>query len=87
MFDCVLIGILAGSHLNGSSFMAKGLVVVPHSRKRKANAETPQECGIYDTAFLADRGCFFTAMHMKRKPASVRSEQRKEPGFAQLATG
>jgi hypothetical protein len=55
--------------------MAKG-TVIPHTRKRKANAET-QECGIYDSAFLADRGCFFTAVHAKRKPKSVGLEQRK----------
>jgi hypothetical protein len=55
--------------------MAKGLVVVPHTRKRKTHAET-QEYGIYDTAFLADRGCF-TTMHMKRKPRNVRPEHRK----------
>jgi hypothetical protein len=55
--------------------MAKGLVAVPNSRKRKTHAEN-QECGIYDTAFLAERGCFST-MHMKRKPKNVRPEHRK----------
>jgi hypothetical protein len=55
--------------------MAKGNVV-PHTRKRKANAAT-QESGSYDSAFLADRGCLFTAVHVKRKPKSVRIEERK----------
>jgi hypothetical protein len=55
--------------------MAKG-TVFPHTRKRKANAVT-QECGIYDSAFLADRGCFFSTLHAKRKPKSVRLDQRK----------
>jgi hypothetical protein len=49
-------------------------MAVPHTHKRKANAET-QQCGNYDSAFLADRGCFFTIMHMKKKPRSVRLEQ------------
>ena len=56
--------------------MAKGLVVVPPTRKSKTNAET-QECGIYDTAFLADRGCFTTMLHIKRKPINVRPDQLK----------
>ena len=55
--------------------MAKGNVI-PHTRKRKTNAET-QETGVYDSAFLADRGCFFTAAHGKRKPKTVRMEERK----------
>lgn len=50
--------------------------VVPHTRKRKANAAT-QENGSYDSAFLADRGCFFAAEHAKRKPKSVRLAERK----------
>ena len=53
--------------------MANG-PVVPHAGKRKANAET-QECGIYDSAFLADRGCFSNLAHMKKKPGSARLEQ------------
>jgi hypothetical protein len=52
------------------------VTVIPHTRKRKANVDT-QECGIYDSAFLADRGCFFAIVHAKRKPRSVRLEQRK----------
>jgi hypothetical protein len=51
------------------------VLVVPHPRKRK-NAET-QEYGIYDLAFLADRGCLCTAMRVKRKPSNVRPEQLK----------
>jgi hypothetical protein len=53
--------------------MANG-PVVSHTTKRKANAVT-QECGIYDSAFLADRGCFSKVMHMKKRPRSVRPEQ------------
>jgi hypothetical protein len=52
------------------------VTVIPYTRKRKTNAFT-QECGIYDSAFLADRGCFFAIVHAKRKPRSVRLEQRK----------
>lgn len=55
--------------------MAKGLVV-PHTHKRKTNVKT-QGCGIYDTAFLADRGCF-TTMHIKQKPINVRPEYAVE---------
>jgi hypothetical protein len=47
--------------------MAKGPSIVPHQRKRKTNAET-QAYGFYDSAFLADRDCFFTSIHVKRKP-------------------
>jgi hypothetical protein len=55
--------------------MAKG-TVPPHLRKHK----TPEshECVIYyDSAFLADRGCFTTFVHTKRKPKNVRPDQRK----------
>jgi hypothetical protein len=56
--------------------MAK-CAVIPHTRKRKVNAEH-EECRIYDSAFLADRGCFTTFVHtLKRKPRSVRPDQRK----------
>jgi hypothetical protein len=69
----VQLVLIARSHLYGRSIMANGAVVF-HPRKRKANAET-QECGIYDSAFLADRGCLFTLAHMKKKSGSVRLEQ------------
>jgi hypothetical protein len=64
--------------------------VTPYSRKPKVNASTnlifadrtattsavTQRYEFYDSAFLADRGCF-TPMHPKRKPGNVRLDQRK----------
>ena len=51
--------------------MAKG-TVTPHPHKHKTNPET-HECVIYhDSAFLADRGCFTTFVHTKRKPKNLR---------------
>jgi hypothetical protein len=58
--------------------MAK-CTVLPYSRgKRKTNmpvTET-QECGFYESAFLADRGCL-ASMHQRRKPRSAHPDQRK----------
>jgi hypothetical protein len=64
--------------------------VFPCSRERKMNAPTDfirvdrpattnrktQGCEIYDSAFLADRGCF-TPMYPRRKPTNVLPDQRK----------
>jgi len=58
--------------------MAK-VTVLPYPRsKRKTNAPTAEtpECGFYESAFLADRGCF-ACMHQRRKPRSARPDQRK----------
>jgi hypothetical protein len=70
--------------------MAKS-AVIPCSRNRKMNAapnlirvDRPamtnieiQGCEIYDSAFLADRGCF-TPMHStRRRPGNVLLSQRK----------
>lgn len=52
------------------------VLVVPHPRKPKTNTET-QEYGMYDSAFLADRGCLCSATHIKRKPGNVRPDQLK----------
>jgi hypothetical protein len=57
--------------------MAKGSVT-PHPRERKTNPETHQCAIYYDQALMADRGCFSTFVHTKRKPRSVRPEQRKQ---------
>jgi hypothetical protein len=57
--------------------MAKCIVLpYPHS-KRKTNASTveTQECGFYESAFLADRGCF-AFMHQRRKPRNAPPDQR-----------
>ena len=64
--------------------------IIPCSRKRKMNAPAnlirvdrpamttieAQECESYDSAFLADRGCF-TPMYPRRQPRNVRLDQRK----------
>jgi hypothetical protein len=69
--------------------MAKS-AVIPCSRERKMNApanlirvDRPAMTNIetqgwesYDSAFLADRGCF-TPMYPRRQPRNVRLEQRK----------
>jgi hypothetical protein len=58
--------------------MAK-VTVLPYLRsKRKTNAPTAEtsECGFYESAFLADRGCL-ACMHQRRKPRSARPDQRK----------
>jgi len=64
--------------------------VIPCLRKRKmiappnvvrvdrpaiTNIEA-QGCEIFDSAFLADRGCF-TPMHLRRRPRNVLVDQRK----------
>jgi hypothetical protein len=59
--------------------MAK-CTVLPYPRsKRKANALTAetQECGFYESAFLADRGCF-AFMHQGRKPRNAPPDQRSQ---------
>ena len=60
--------------------------VIPCSRKRKMSAPTDfiridrptsmeiQGSEIYDSAFLADRGCF-TPMYPRRRPETVRLDQ------------
>jgi len=69
--------------------MAKN-AVIPCPRKRKMNAPTDliridrpamtnvetQGFEIYDSAFLAERGCF-TPMYPRRQPRNVRLDQRK----------
>jgi hypothetical protein len=62
--------------------------VFPCSRKRKMSAPTDlvrinrptsmeiQGSEIFDSAFLADRGCF-TPMYPRRKPTNVLPDQRK----------
>ena len=58
--------------------MAK-CTVLPYPRsKRKTNAPTAEtrECGFYESAFLADRGCF-AFIHQRRKPRNARPDQRK----------
>jgi hypothetical protein len=58
--------------------MAK-CTVLPYPRsKRKTNEPTAEtrECGFYESAFLADRGCF-AFMHQRRKPRNARPDQRK----------
>lgn len=67
--------------------MAKN-AVIPCSRKHKMSAPTDliridrptsmetQGSEIYDSAFLADRGCF-TPMYPRRKPRTVRLDERK----------
>jgi hypothetical protein len=62
--------------------------VFPCSRKRKMSAPTDliridrptsmeiQGSEIFDSAFLADRGCF-TPMYLRRKPTNVLPDQRK----------
>lgn len=64
--------------------------VIPCSVKRKMSAPTDHipidrpevmkievpRCDSYDSAFLADRGCF-TPMYSRRKPGNVRLDQRK----------
>jgi hypothetical protein len=58
--------------------MAK-CTVLPYPRsKRKPSAPTTEtrECGFYESAFLADRGCF-ALMHERRKPRNVSLDQRK----------
>jgi hypothetical protein len=67
--------------------MARG-AVLPYSRKRKMNAspdlilvDPATTCAeiqseLYDSAFLADRGCL-TSLHPKRKPRNVPLKQRK----------
>ena len=58
--------------------MAK-CTVLPYPRsKRKTNAPTAetQECGFYESAFLADRGCF-AFMHQRREPRNARPDSVK----------
>ena len=67
--------------------MAKN-AVIPCPRKRKTSASTDliridrptsmetQGSEIYDSAFLADRGCF-TPMYARRRPGTVRLDERK----------
>jgi hypothetical protein len=64
--------------------------VFPCSRKRKMSAPTDliridwpnvmkievPLCDSYDSAFLADRGCF-TPMYSRRMPGNVRLDQRR----------
>jgi hypothetical protein len=62
--------------------------VIPCSRKRKMSAPTDliridrptsveiQGREIFDSAFLADRGCF-TPMYPRREPGTVRLDQLK----------
>ena len=63
--------------------------VIPCSLKRKMSAPTDlirvdpklmkievPRCDSYDSAFLADRGCF-TPMYRRRKPGNVFLDQRK----------
>jgi hypothetical protein len=60
--------------------MAK-CIELPHPRsKRKIKAPTAetQECGFYESAFLADRGCF-AFMHQRRKPGNARPDQPEWP--------
>ena len=57
--------------------MAK-CTVLPYPRsKRKTNAPTAetQGCGFYESAFLADRGCF-AFMHQRRKPRNASPDQQ-----------
>jgi len=74
---CSLVFLLPGFLFTGG-IMAK-CTVLPYPRsKRKTNAPTAetQECGFYESAFLADRGCF-AFMHQRRKPRNARPDQRK----------
>src|SRR6266851_1371450 len=74
---CCLVFLLPGFLFTGG-VMAK-CTVLPYPRsKRKTNAPTAetQECGFYESAFLADRGCF-AFMHQRRKPRNARPDQRK----------
>ena len=74
---CCLVFLLPGFLFTGG-VMAK-CTVLPYPRsKRKTNSPTAetQECGFYESAFLADRGCF-AFMHQRRKPRNARPDQRK----------
>lgn len=73
---CCLVLLLPGFLFPGG-IMAK-CTVLPYPRsKRKANAPTAetQECGFYESAFLADRGCF-AFMHQRRKPRNAPPDQQ-----------
>lgn len=74
---CCLVLLLPGSPFSGG-VMAK-CTVLPYPRtKRKTNASTAetQECGFYESAFLADRGCFAFIMHQRRKPRNAPPDQQ-----------
>jgi hypothetical protein len=56
----------------------------PHSKRKTIAPSGPiaenQECGFYESAFLADRGCF-AFISQRRKPRSVRPDHRKSAGI------
>jgi hypothetical protein len=79
---CCLVLLLPGFLFSGG-VMAKCTVLFYPRSKRKTNAPTAetQECGFYESAFLADRGCF-AFMHQRRKPRNAPPDQQGQRKMA-----